>query len=216
MRVCRSAQVDAGGAPVRRLECAFARRFCARRIFARSVRVQPTRAYRQLTPGPAGETSLHLFHSSLPHRETETYRAVSTNSRNSCQKKRKLRDNQAKSALKRVPFWPSRRARGAWAPESRAASAPAPARDPAPGAPPATAPAQDRGAARGSWRGPGSSLSASCRGSYPQSSMPHPPRRLRAAAPYRLPSRRRRPAGPCPARPPRTPRASARSRARRR
>jgi hypothetical protein len=34
----RSTQVDAGGAPDRRLECAFARRFCARRIFARSFR----------------------------------------------------------------------------------------------------------------------------------------------------------------------------------
>src|SRR6266576_806979 len=54
----RSTQLDAGGAPDRRLECAFARRFCARRMFALSVRFS-RRA--RAAPFPARERLVCTF-----------------------------------------------------------------------------------------------------------------------------------------------------------
>src|SRR5215210_534845 len=49
--------------------------------------VKPPRPGGKLARGPAGQTRLHLFHSSLPHRDTETYWLVRRVSRHLCQKK---------------------------------------------------------------------------------------------------------------------------------
>ena len=52
--------------------------------------VEPARTRRKLTPGPAGETRLHLFHSSLPHGrrkptdESEKFQDICVKNRANC------------------------------------------------------------------------------------------------------------------------------------
>jgi hypothetical protein len=136
--------------------------------------VKPTRTRGKVALGPASETRLHLFHSSLPHRDDETYRSVSRNTRNLCQKCPKLRDKPAKRLVKSVPLWPKDRITAASALESWAAWAPESARDPGRAALPASAPAPARGPAPELSRARGWSLGWTLVGVIPRMSDTHP------------------------------------------
>jgi hypothetical protein len=151
----RSTQVDAGGAPDRRLECAFARRFCARRILALSVRFSRRACAAALRPARGRlvctfSTRPSLIGTTKPTDESARIQEICVkNTQTAGQTGQTFRNEGAFSANPAGPI-------GGWAPESRAVSAPecapdlaqAPARASARAAGPGPAPARSRGPER--------------------------------------------------------------------
>jgi hypothetical protein len=147
----RSAQVDAGGAPDRRLECAFARRFCARRIFARSVRFSRRACAAALRPARGRlvctfSTRPSLIGTTKPTDESAGIQEI-------CVKNTQTAGHIGQRSRNEGAFLANRHLIGGWVPESRVASAPerapdpaqAPARAPARAPDPAPAPARSPG-----------------------------------------------------------------------